>query len=171
MSTTTANPEVTPNARIEQLISKLRSPFKMRLFYAQRLPTLLWWGVRVDYLTLEEGRVSVPYGWRTQNPFKSTYFAAQTGAAELSTGLLAMLAIEEKGHPVSMLITKVEAEYTKKATQKITFTCRDGGAIREAVAQAITSGTPQTIQVLSVGVQTDGTEVSRNYFTWSFRAK
>lgn len=171
MSTTTVNPEVTPNARIEQLISKLRNPFKMQLFYAQRLPTLLWWGVRVDYLTLAEGRVSLPYGWRTQNPFKSTYFAAQTGAAELSTGILAMLAVEGKGRPVSMLITKVEAEYTKKATQKITFTCREGEAIRAAVELAVSSGTPQTIRALSVGVQADGTEVSRNYFTWSFRAK
>ncbi|MGB3545398.1 MAG: hypothetical protein WBA17_00375, partial [Saprospiraceae bacterium] len=60
----------------------VNTPWKMRLaFFLRKLPTLFWWGVRVKSATEDRAEVTIPYTWRTQNPFKSVYFAAQAGAA------------------------------------------------------------------------------------------
>ena len=71
-------------------------------------------GVRMRACDGQRAEVALPYGWRSQNPFKSTYFAAQAAAGELSTGVLAMYAMQELP-PVSMLVTRIEAEFYKKA--------------------------------------------------------
>ncbi len=165
---TTFNPDA---PAVKKLLANLNSPTKMWWFYLGRLPTLIWWGARVKSVTPERGQTTLPYSWRTQNPFKSTYFAAQAGAAELSTGLLAIVAIHDRGRPVSMLITGMESEYTKKATSTITFTCEEGRRIQEAVDEALATGEGVTIQVTSRGVQKNGEEVSRFRFTWSFKVK
>lgn len=49
-------------------------------------------------------------------------------AAELSTGILAMNAIEQTDRPFSLLVVGLEAEFTKKATGTITFKSSDGTA-------------------------------------------
>jgi hypothetical protein len=71
-----------------------------------------------------------------------------------------------------MLVTGMEAEYVKKATGTIVFTCEDGAAIEATVLRAIETGEGQTFRATSVGVQEDtGMVVSKMYFTWSFKAK
>ena len=112
---------------------------------------------------------TVPYGWRSQNPFKSTYFAAQAMAAEMSTGALVLLATAHQ--PFSTLIVDMKATFGRKATGLATFTCDDGGAVFDAVARAAATGEPQTITLESVGRLDDGTEVSRFTFTWSVKAR
>ena len=77
-------------------------------------------GVKIQSVTNSSAIVSVPYGWRSQNPFKSTYFAAQAAAAEMSTGVLAMLALQGRGR-ISMLITNMQGNYSKKAKYKRGF--------------------------------------------------
>jgi hypothetical protein len=153
--------------KIAQLVG---NTWKLRGFFLLRLPSLWWWGVRIKSFSADGCQTTIPYGWRTQNPFQSVYFAAQAGAAEFSTGLLALDAISRHG-AVSMLITNMEARFVKKATTAITFTCAEGQAIAEAVAQAKTTGIPQTITVSSTGVQASGEVVSHFSFTWSFKAK
>ena len=127
-------------------------------------------GVKVKKLTPEKGEVTLPYGWRSQNPFQSIYFAAQCAAAEFSTGALATLAITGRGK-VSMLVTNLEASFLKKANSKTTFTCADGKAVFEAVERAIQTGEPQILTMVSTGVQATGEIVSIVKITWSFRAK
>ena len=70
-------------------------------------------GLRIDEFDAGKCAVSLPYGWRTQNPFRSIYFAAQCMAAELSTGALAMLAIQSSNESVSMLVTNMSASFGK----------------------------------------------------------
>lgn len=168
-STLSAPPEL--NAEAKRLQNALNNPWKMRYYFFSKLPTLTWWGVKVKSLTREQGQTSIPYGWRTQNPFQSTYFAAQAGASELSTGMLGMLATAGKGK-ISMLITGMEAEFVKKATGTVIFTCQDGAEIEATVQRAIQTGEGQTFRATSIGVQEDtGVVVSKMYFTWSFKAK
>ena len=83
--------------------------------------------------------VSLPYGWRTQNPFNSIYLAAQCMAAELSTGALAMLAIQSSNESVSMLVTNMEASFGKKATERSTFLCTNGLDAFNAIQHTITT--------------------------------
>ena len=114
--------------------------------------------------------VRLPYGWRSQNPFRSTYFAAQCAAAELSTGILALTHLQEKP-PVSMLVTHIEAEFLKKASETLLFTCEDGPLVEATIQQAIDSGEGQVLRLQSVGRLPDGSEAARMWITWSFKKK
>ncbi len=166
---TTSTPDRT-DAQTNQLLQMFRSKWKMRYFYFKRLPSVWWWGIRIKSCTPEITEVSIPYNWRTQNPFRSIYFAALLGAAELSTGLMALLAISGRG-AISMLVTNIEADFVKKADDIVTFRCDQGAAIQEIVKRAIESGEGQTAVVRSVGRLPDGTEVARVRVSWSFKKK
>lgn len=156
---------------IKKLLAALNNPWKMAFFFWKSLPSLLFWRLRVEKITPFEGQVSIPMSWQTQNPFKSIYFGAQAGAAEISTGLLALVAIENRG-PISMLVSKVEGDFLKKATGRVTFTCTEGQKILDAIQLAIDTGEGQTARVFTKGIQQDnGQVVSQFYFTWSFKVK
>lgn len=139
------------------------------------LPAAWFAGVRVERLRPDRCETSVPYGWRSQNPFRSTYFAAQAMAAELSTGALGLLAVEDAGVPMSILITGLEASFGKKATARSTFVCEEGDVVFGAIERAKASGQAETFVLHSVGRMLDGEgagqEVSRFAFTWSVKVK
>ncbi|HEY8397852.1 MAG TPA: DUF4442 domain-containing protein [Flavihumibacter sp.] len=149
----------------------VKHPLKFRLFMLMKLPSAFFSGVRVVEVSEEQCQVSVPFKWFSQNPFRSTYFACLAMAAEMSTGILAMAQTWQRKPAVSMLVTGLEAIYTRKATGKTIFTCMDGVAIRETVERAVTTGEAQTIKVKSVGTNRSGEEVAVFYITWSFKSK
>lgn len=151
-------------------IRKLNAPWKLRLHFLRRLPSCWFWGVRIRELGPDRCRVAIPYDWRTQNPFRSTYFAALAGAAELSTGALALIALHGRGR-ISMLVTGLEGEFVKKADTLTTFTCEEGPAIREAIQRAIDTGEGQKVRIPTAGVNEAGEEVCRFWLTWSFKVK
>lgn len=150
---------------------RMLNPFLLRGFFLAKLPLALMAGLKVRELDERRCVTSVPYGWRTTNPFRSTYFAALSMAAELSTGGLAMLATELAGEPVAMLIVNLTASFGKKATALTTFTCEDGAKAFDAVAATVATGEPATAVLTSVGRLPDGTEVARFTFTWSFKRR
>ena len=155
----------------EKLRRRVRNPFLIRLFLLTQLPLGFFAGLRVRSLDEERCETTVPYGWRSKNPFRSTYFAAQAMAAELSTGALAMAAVKAASAPVAMLIVDLEATFGKKATALSVFTCEGGAALRAAVQETLATGEPATATVETVGRMEDGTEVSRFRFTWSFKKR
>ena len=148
----------------------LRTPWKMRLYFLKHLPSAVFWGLGIVEVSPERCVTRIPFSWRTQNPYRSIYFAAQAGAAELSTGLLAILALQGKP-PVSMLVTGIRVEYLKKAQETTFFTCEDGTAMEAAIARALETGEGQTFTALSIGRTGSGEEVSRTQITWSFKKK
>lgn len=158
------------NSEQVKLLSDFNKPFKMWLFTLIKLPSALFMGVKVHRMTTEVGQTSVPYGWRSQNPFQSIYFAAQCSAGEMSTGLPAMLALKGRGK-VSMLVSHIEASFVKKATSKTIFTCNDVAAVFETVERAIATKEAQTIVMTTTGVQATGETVAVMRVTWSFKAK
>jgi hypothetical protein len=158
------------NPHIEKFIQNMLSPLKQKFFLFAKVPGAWFMGVKVQTLTHEKSEVALNYSWWSQNPFKSIYFAAQAAAAELSTGVVAFMAIEGRGQ-ISMLVAGMEAKFVKKATQKTVFTCNQTQLIFDAVSRAIETGEGQTVTVESVGVQADGSIVSKFYFTWSFKVK
>jgi hypothetical protein len=143
----------------------------MRLFFFAKLPLALVAGLKVREITEERCVTSVPYGWRSTNPFGSTYFAALAMAAELSTGALAALATELAPSSVALLIVGLEASFEKKATGLTTFVCADGARAATAVAETVRTGEPTTARMETVGTSPDGTVVARFTFTWSFRKR
>jgi Domain of unknown function (DUF4442) len=160
----------TLNEEQKNRLADFNSPSKLWFWLLYKLPSAWFMGMRVKKITAEKGEVTLPYGWRSQNPFQSIYFAAQCAAAEFSTGALATLAIAGRGR-VSMLVTHLEADFLKKANTKTTYTCEDGVRVFEAVEKAIQTGEPQVLTMLSTGVQETGEIVSIVKITWSFRAK
>lgn len=158
-------------ARVENLRRRVTSPWMMRAFLLTQLPLGWFAGLRVRHLDGDLCEATVPYGWRTKNPFRSTYFAAQSMAAELSTGALAMVAVESAPAPVAMLIVDLKGSFGKKATSLVTFRCEEGAKIAAAVQQAVDSGEPAVATVETVGRMSDGTEVARFQFSWSFKRR
>lgn len=157
-----------------KFIKKIMNPLNQWLFLWLKLPAAKYMGVKLRELTPKKSVVTVPYNWRSQNPFRSTYFAAQAAAAEFSTGVLASMAIYNRGK-ISMLITGMTAEYIKKVDKLATFTCTSGADFFEAAQRAIDSGEGQSITVESIGTMPDKDGkpmvVSKFYFTWSLKAK
>jgi acyl-coenzyme A thioesterase PaaI-like protein len=151
--------------------ANLLHPIKQKFFLWTRLPGAAFMGCRVDEFTPEKGVVSLPYGWRSQNPFKSIYFAAQCAAAEFSTGILSLNAVSESGRSVSMLVVGMKAEFVKKATTRTRFTCTQGAEFSAAIAASLASGEGKIVVAQAEGIQENGEVVSRFEFTWSLKAK
>lgn len=146
-------------------------PLKLRFYLLANLPSAFFSGVRVAQATERFCIVFVPFRNFTKNPFRSTYFACLSMAAELSTGVLAMANIYKRNPPVSMLLNSMEGRFYKKATGKTYFTCTDGIKISRAVSLAIETKEGQEIEVHSIGRNTAEEVVAEFWFTWSFKSK
>lgn len=170
MSNITLNPEIRLSEIQNKTINDFNNKMKLWFWLLVKLPAAWFMGVRVKKITAERTEITLPYGWRSQNPFNSIYFAAQAAAAEFSTGCLATIAIAGRGK-VSMLVSDLDMVFTKKAISKTTFVCEDGQKVFEAVEKAIQTKQPQTVVMTSVGVQETGEMVSRMNITWTFKAK
>lgn len=159
------------NRAAETFRRRMLNPWTLRAYLFARLPLAWFAGLRVDRLDAGGCDVSLPFGWRTQNPFRSIYFAALAMAAELSTGAPAMMIVQGSDVPLSMLVTAMHAQFGKKATARVRFRFEDTAALRRAVEQAIQTGEGVSVEAESVGRMADGTEVARFTFTWSFKTR
>ncbi|MBN7810720.1 DUF4442 domain-containing protein [Algoriphagus sp. H41] len=148
---------------------KMGSPLVFWFAMLLKLPSAIFWKLRIKTLTAERCEVTIPYGWRTQNPFRSIYFAALAGAAELSTGALGQLALAGRG-AFSMLVVDFRAEYSKKANAKITFTCDQGSELFDLV-ESLKVGEAGQLTMVSTGKNPAGEVVARFFVTWSFKRK
>lgn len=137
----------------------------------RKLPAAAFSGLRIVSANEEGCSVSVPYRWFTTNPFRSTYFACLSMAAELSTGVLVMGQVWGRKPPVSMLVTGLEARFYKKATDITYFTCTDGLAVKNAVQKALATGEGQSVRMYSEGKNPAGETVASFVFEWSLKAK
>lgn len=155
----------------DNFIRLVKHPFKFRVFLFTKLPSAYICGVRVKDISRQAGMVTVPYKWLSQNPFKSTYFACLAMAAELSTGLLAMMNTSGRQPAVSMLVTGLQASYFKKATGITTFTCSDGEAMAAVVEDALSTGEGKIFMAKSVGKDAAGNLIAEFNITWSFKSK
>lgn len=149
----------------------IKSPIKFRLFLLSKLPSAFFSGVRVKYVDENRCQVAVPYKWFSRNPFRSTYFACLSMAAEMSTGVLAMGHLYNCKPQVSMLVVKVEGEFLKKAVGITVFTCEEGKQIQDTIAESIRTGEGLSIRVKSTGINKSGDTIAEFYITWSFKRK
>ncbi len=159
------------NSSQQSFFKLVNHSYKFNIFLFRKLPSAYFSGVRVRELTEEKCITSVPFKWLTQNPFRSTYFASLAMAAEMSTGVLALSNIYKRTPVVSMLVTRMEVNYFKKATERIYFTCGQGKEITAIIDDAILSGEGKTISVKSIGKNKNNEVVAEFLFNWSFKAK
>ena len=159
------------NSNTKDFIQLIKHTLKFRMFLLMKLPGAFFAGVRVRDIDEKHCIVTVPYKWLSQNPFKSTYFACLSMAAEMSTGALAMAHLYKRNPAVSMLVVKVESEYFKKATGRTTFICEDGETILNAIEESTATGEGRIVRAKSVGKNADGETVAEFTITWSFKVR
>lgn len=154
-----------------KILSLAKSSLKFRIYLFYKLPAAFFSGVKIKSITLEKCTTTVPYKWLTQNPFRSTYFASLAMAAEMSTGILALINTYNKKMRISMLVVKMEANYFKKATGTTFFTCEGGLQIEQAVIEASKNQEGKTVTVTTIGKNKNDELIAEFLFTWSFKAK
>ncbi|NLR82607.1 DUF4442 domain-containing protein [Chitinophaga eiseniae] len=148
-----------------------RHPFKFSAYLFWKLPAAWLSGVRLQSLDTDTCVTSVPYRWLSQNPFRSTYFACLAMAAELSTGLPALMYASGAPRRVSMLVTGMESTFVKKATGLTSFTCAELPLLRATLERALNNNTAETVTLHSEGRDKDGILIASFAITWSFKSK
>lgn len=157
-----------PGDKIRQL-SKNR--FKLKWFFLRHLPLGFWVGLRLEKINSDSAVVSVPFKNLNKNPFRSIYFSVLSMAAELSTGVIGMASVYDANVPVSMLLLNMEAEFIKKATSRVYFTCNDGKNIIETINKSIDTKQGETVKVYSEGFDINNNLIARFQFVWTFKPK
>ena len=150
---------------------RLLRPWNFRLYLWARLPLAACAGLSLERLDERGCTVALPGGWRTQNPFRSMYFAAQAMAAEMSTGAPAMMLAEGASASVSMLVREVRGVFERRIVGAATFTFDDVEAMRSAVDRAAASGESEPFVARSTGRTRDGEAASAFEVTWSFKRR
>jgi len=152
-------------------MSKKLTPSKINAFLLFKLPSAYFSGVRLKEITKEVATVTVKHRWINQNPFKSLYWATQGMASELATGVLVIQEIEASGEKISMLVRSQKGTFTKKATGKIRFICKDGLKVKKAIENAIATGEGQSLILYAEGFDEAGESVSNFEYEWGIKLK
>jgi len=159
------------NPHANQFIKKLSHPLRFKFFLFWKLPSAFFSGLAIRQLNTERAEITVPYKWFSQNPFRSTYFACLSMAAEMSTGLLALAQIYKRKPSVSMLVVKMESHFIKKATCKTIFTCEAGNDFERIIDECCRTGEAHTYVSTATGRNEKGELIAEFFITWSFKAR
>lgn len=149
-------------------IKKIKSPIRFLLWTFRKFPASWFSGLKLDKLDDNSCVVSIPGGWRSQNPFNSMYWAVQGMGAELSTAGFPLALVSSMRGRTRTLVVGQESIFTKKAKGRIRFTCEDGHLARSAIEESIETGKPVNVKLTSVGTDSSGDVVSEWVFKWNF---
>ncbi len=166
---TTALPEL--NAAQLKNLEQTNNGLLFKFFTFNKLPLGLLSGMKIKEFNRHRCVATIPYGWMTRNPFKSTFWAAQGMAAELSTGVLALLATAGHQPSVAVILVGCSARFHKKAVGLTYFTCEEGDALFAAVQKARDTGESVEQTVQAIGTDKDGNPIATFEFTWSFKQR
>ena len=156
------------NVRLAAEYKGLLGPIKFRLFSLVSMPAARFAGLRLDQLDNATCVTSIPGGWRSQNPFKTMYWAVQGMGAELATGAPPFAMSRSMPERLRMFVVGTEATFVKRAKGRITFTCDEVSASREAIERSRDSGESVDCDLRSVGRDSSGDVVSEWVFKWNF---
>lgn len=151
------------------LVSILDSPWRLRIFFLRYLPMAFLAGIRMESRKDSQATVSLPYRYLTKNPFQSIYFACQVMAAEFSTAVMLLSAIERTGSDIKLIVVNVEAEFQQKAKHDIFFTCTANDDLDQHLQQIHQSKESKTVILECYGKNYTGEVISTFHITWSLR--
>jgi hypothetical protein len=162
---------VSLNAKSMAVRARLLRPAQFWFYLWAKLPLAACAGLGIESLDETSCVVTLPGGWRTQNPFRSTYFAAQLMAAEMSTGAPALVLVQGAPASVAMLLREVRAVYTKRIQGRSRYVFSDVAGMQAVVERAAASGESESYTARSIGHAPDGTPASEFELTWSFKRR
>lgn len=155
----------------EAVRRRMLRPLPFWAWQWKTLPLAAFAGLRLRSLDETSCTVFLPGGWRTQNPFRSTYFAAQAMAAEMSTGGPAMVLVAGAPTSVALLVTEFRAVYKKKIAGAALFTFAGVEAMRAVVDDAAAGLEPKVYVARSLARDRSGEVCSEFDVTWSFKRR
>jgi hypothetical protein len=150
---------------------QLLNPWLFRAYLVRRIPLAAFAGLRVRRLDETGCDVWLPGGWRTRNPFASTYFAAQAMAAEMSTGAPAAILVASAPASVAFILRGIKAVFTRKIVGGSIFTFEDVTGLRAAVDRAAAAPEEQGYTGRSTGRNAEGEVAGEFEVTWSFKRR
>jgi hypothetical protein len=153
----------------DALRRRLLRPLAFQAYLFRRLPLAAMAGLRLERFDDEACTVSLPGGFRTRNPFGSTYFAAQAMAAEMSTGAPALVVAQAAPGSVALIVREVKGVFVKRIEGRAFFTFADIGEMRKVAHAAGPEGA--IFVARSQGVTAEGAVASEFEITWSFRRR
>jgi hypothetical protein len=157
--------------KADALRRRLLKPWNFKAYLWRRLPLAACAGLTLRRLDEGGCTVGLAGGWRTQNPFRSTYFAAQAMAAEMSTGAPALVLVQAAPVSVAMILRGIEAVFTKKIQGASLFTFEDIAGMEATIGRAAQSGESESYTGISIGRGPDGAAASEFRVTWSFKRR
>lgn len=159
------------NEKADALRRRMLKPWSFASYLWLKLPLAAAAGLRLQRLDDECCVVALPGGWRTQNPFGSTYFAAQAMAAEMSTGAPALVLCSGAPASVAMIVRELRSSFDKRVIGASTYTCPDVAGLADAVARAAAADDAVTFTARSQVRNAEGELASAFEVTWSFKRR
>lgn len=156
---------------LERERRRLLNPLFFKAYLLYRLPLAACSGMRLLRLDDEGCTVRLPGGWRTRNPFGSTYFAAQTMAAEMATGAVAMLLVRTTAPSLAFILREVRGGFLKRIQGPSTYTFADVAGMRAVIARALASGESETFTARVEASSGSAETASEFEITWSFKRR
>lgn len=173
----TSEPAAVTGARVEagptlaRERRRLSNRFLFKAYLWARLPLAACAGLRVVRLDDEACTVRLPGGWRTRNPFGSTYFAAQMMAAEMATGAPAMLLVRSTAPSLAFILREVRGGFAKRIKGASLYTFEDVTGMRAVIERALASGESETYTGRVRATNAGGEAASEFEITWSFKRR
>lgn len=159
------------NAAGEKVRRRVLDPWGFRAYLLANLPLAAFAGLRLRRLDDQGCTVELPGGWRTRNPFGSTYFAAQAMAAEMSTGAPALVLTRGAGASIAMILVGITATFSKRVQGRSVFTFEDVAGVGAVVERVAAAGGTATYTGRSTGRTSDGAIAAEFDVTWSFKRR
>ena len=125
---------------IKRLVPEtIRNTCYLRYFGLTRIPLLFY--VRPSVIEKSDERVviRIPLRRRSKNHQGSMYFAALAMGADVSVGLLAVELISHQQEKISFIFKDFNAEFYRRATGDVFFSCSQGREIAQLVKNVISS--------------------------------
>ena len=158
-------------SNLQYIIKNFKKSWKFRFRLFSILPMGYLSGMKIKELDEKKCFVEVPYKWLNKNPFKSTFWAVLGMAAEMSSGALVLLYTYNQKPSISMLVSKNEGIFLKKATGKTTFICNDGEIVKNAIIKTIQTGEGVEFETNMIGYNSKNEEIAKFKFTWSVKKR
>ncbi len=113
-----------------------RHTLHLRYFGLTRIPLLFYVRPSVVEQSTERVVIRIPLNRRTRNHLGSMYFAALAIGADCAVGLLAVQLIAKQDKSISFIFKDFSAEFFRRATADVYFSCDQGDAIARLVQDA-----------------------------------
>ncbi len=118
----------------------LRGPFFVRAFAGWKIPLIAFVKPRVLFVDQESVEVLIPLRRRSKNHLGSMYFGALMIGADLAAGYYAARLIFASREKIDFVFKSSRANFLKRPTGDVVFSCSQGEVIRELVKKASETG-------------------------------